>query len=205
MADQWFAILDGVEIGPLPASQIRQLAESGKIGPTTPVKRQGMERFIPASRVNGLISVVVEQGQPVSTTSGAGQPTVITAASRGNVADTLRPGNFFQWYEHSAGRFMVESLFGRISLIFMALILIPMSLSLFSSSIMTDNELRQEAFEKFKRGDATTAMVDQFLNPQNCSDYRKWSLVWGVFFIIPGAGFAVIPILSTIALHLRQK
>jgi len=205
MVDQWFAILDGVEIGPLPASQIKQLAESGKIGPATPIKRVGMERFIPASKVSGLITAAVEQCQSISPIPGTVPPADTTEGIMDNVVEADRSGQFFDWYRNSSGSLMVESFSVRFALLFMGFILVPMSFFLFSQATMTNKELWQDAFEQFRNGEATTAMVDQFMSPKNCDDYRRASLLWGLFLVIPGIGFTGSAILSTIALYVGRK
>lgn len=204
MADQWFAILDGVEIGPLSASQIKQLAESGKIGATTPVKRKGMERFIPASNVRGLIPVG-EKDQLGSSIPETPQTAVPAQEAFSNVVQALHSGHFLHWYRYSSGPLMVESLTGRFMLLCLGMLFLPISFYMFSQSTMTDKELQQAAFEQFKRGEATARMVDQYLNHHDCEDYRKFSAMWGVIFLMPGILFSVGPILSTIALHTRKE
>jgi hypothetical protein len=55
MAQQrFFKLADGRDIGPLSSAELKRLADSGQIDPTTPVKQATGERWVAASRVTGL-------------------------------------------------------------------------------------------------------------------------------------------------------
>ncbi len=54
MAAEWFYLRDGTKFGPIDASTLKQLAESGVIGPADAVWKQGMAQWARASAVRGL-------------------------------------------------------------------------------------------------------------------------------------------------------
>jgi hypothetical protein len=55
MAQQWFyKLADGRDIGPVSSAELKRLADSGQIDPTTPVKQATGERWVAASRITGL-------------------------------------------------------------------------------------------------------------------------------------------------------
>ena len=53
---QWYAKIDGVETGPYSPAAFKVPVQGEKIGPETPVKREGTSRFVAASLVEGPIS-----------------------------------------------------------------------------------------------------------------------------------------------------
>jgi hypothetical protein len=56
VAQQWFyKLADGRRIGPLSSAELKRLADSGQINPSTLVKQATGERWVAASRVTGLI------------------------------------------------------------------------------------------------------------------------------------------------------
>ena len=56
MADEWHYAKDGNQLGPVSASELKQLAASGTLGPADLVWNEGMSAWKPASSVEGLIS-----------------------------------------------------------------------------------------------------------------------------------------------------
>jgi hypothetical protein len=54
MADEWHYATDGNQHGPVSASELKQLAVSGTLGPSDLVWKEGMGEWKPASRVKGL-------------------------------------------------------------------------------------------------------------------------------------------------------
>jgi len=80
---QWYVTLEGVEQGPLTPGQVKELVAAGAIGVTTPIRREGMDKAVPAAAVKGLLpeSVVAQARQagpssqaPASAASGAPAP-----------------------------------------------------------------------------------------------------------------------------------
>lgn len=61
MADQWFVGQEGKRFGPFTAEQLRKLASSGQIQTTDQVWKEGMAKWVAASKVKGLFP---EHGKP---------------------------------------------------------------------------------------------------------------------------------------------
>lgn len=93
---EWFVTLDGVEQGPLAPPQVKELVSSGLIGPTTPIRRGGMERSVPAAQVKGLLPPEVVAGSGVGSPASVSErvPTPLTDSGaqrmRGSVPSTRR-------------------------------------------------------------------------------------------------------------------
>jgi hypothetical protein len=51
MTDQWHYQLNGFEIGPVPASEVRRLLLKGRLAPDTPVRSEGSEVWATADRL----------------------------------------------------------------------------------------------------------------------------------------------------------
>lgn len=54
MAEQWYYSQEGQQRGPLTPSQIKELVAAGKLKPTDLIWKEGLESWIPASRLKGL-------------------------------------------------------------------------------------------------------------------------------------------------------
>jgi hypothetical protein len=54
LATEWFYQKDGAEIGPVSAADLRQLASTGELQPTDPVRKADMDRWAKASALKGL-------------------------------------------------------------------------------------------------------------------------------------------------------
>jgi hypothetical protein len=52
---QWYVHFSEGEEGPMTSQNLRDLAEAGKINPDTPIRKEGMAKAIPASKVRGLL------------------------------------------------------------------------------------------------------------------------------------------------------
>jgi tetratricopeptide (TPR) repeat protein len=52
---QWYVRLNDVEEGPLTAQTLRALAQAGQIRADTPIRKEGMVKSVPASKVKGLL------------------------------------------------------------------------------------------------------------------------------------------------------
>jgi len=52
---QWYVQLRGVEEGPMTSRTLRDLAEAGKINPDTAIRKEGMTKTVPASKIKGLL------------------------------------------------------------------------------------------------------------------------------------------------------
>lgn len=59
---QWSVMLDGECLNGIASAQLKQLAESGKITPETPVMREGMSDWVPASRIKHLFAKSQKNG-----------------------------------------------------------------------------------------------------------------------------------------------
>ena len=54
-AVMWFVVLKGKEVGPLTPAQVRTLVEKGALTGATPIRKTGMEHFVRAAQVKGLL------------------------------------------------------------------------------------------------------------------------------------------------------
>lgn len=52
---QWYVQFSEGEEGPMTSQNLRDLAEAGKIHPDTPIRKEGMAKAVPASKVRGLL------------------------------------------------------------------------------------------------------------------------------------------------------
>src|SRR5262249_56464077 len=55
MADAWYYAQNGQQYGPIPGSQLQQLAAAGRLQPGDLVWQEGMPHWTPASSVTNLI------------------------------------------------------------------------------------------------------------------------------------------------------
>jgi len=63
-ATEWYYTRGSKQFGPVPASELKQLADHGELGPEELVWREGMDQWIPARRVKGLFG---QEGPPLAT------------------------------------------------------------------------------------------------------------------------------------------
>ncbi len=56
MAEKWYYSREGQQRGPLTPTQIKELVAAGKLTPTDLIWKEGLESWIPASRLKGLFS-----------------------------------------------------------------------------------------------------------------------------------------------------
>ncbi len=61
---EWYYRIAGTRRGPVRSSQLRQLARAGEITPDTPVWREGLDSWIPASRLKGLFAPGTGASEP---------------------------------------------------------------------------------------------------------------------------------------------
>lgn len=54
MAQDWYVIAGGQQVGPISAQQMRDMAASGQLQPTDTVWKEGMPNWVPAKSVKGL-------------------------------------------------------------------------------------------------------------------------------------------------------
>jgi hypothetical protein len=54
MAADWYCLIGGTVVGPVEASELRQMAESGRLKPTDSVRKTEAGRWVPASSIKGL-------------------------------------------------------------------------------------------------------------------------------------------------------
>ena len=73
-SSEYFVHMDGKQMGPYPMATLKQGAESGQFTPETPVWRQGMAGWIPASQVAELKSLFASSGPPPFGSGGSGGP-----------------------------------------------------------------------------------------------------------------------------------
>jgi hypothetical protein len=62
---------EGRECGPIPAIRLKQLADSGRLGPTDQVRKERMAAWVPASAVKGLFPATPP---PAAAHSGPANP-----------------------------------------------------------------------------------------------------------------------------------
>ncbi|MDA3961999.1 MAG: RDD family protein [Planctomycetota bacterium] len=80
-AGDWYVTLQGVEQGPLTPAQVKELVQSGLIGPATPVRREGMDKPVLAMQVQGLLPPgAVEQAKAAAAAASVAPPSVAPAS-----------------------------------------------------------------------------------------------------------------------------
>jgi len=82
-AAEWFCEIDGAQHGPVTAVQLKQLASAGKLKPTHPVWKEGMQSKVPARSVKGLFDGPASGSAP--------------AAPRKPAAETKREDNLVEF------------------------------------------------------------------------------------------------------------
>ena len=55
MATQWYVQQDGQDSGPMTSRELKELAVSGRLRPTDRVRKEGMEKWVSAGNVKGLL------------------------------------------------------------------------------------------------------------------------------------------------------
>lgn len=71
---KWFYLVGGQEIGPVESRQLKLLADSGRLGPNDPVRREDMTEWYHAGHVNGLFTVAQPSSPTASSTSPSAPP-----------------------------------------------------------------------------------------------------------------------------------
>ncbi|MCA9072810.1 MAG: DUF4339 domain-containing protein [Planctomycetaceae bacterium] len=56
MAGEWYYLIDGEQLGPIPAADLKELADSGVLQPSDLVWKDGMPDWKPAGQIPGLLS-----------------------------------------------------------------------------------------------------------------------------------------------------
>ena len=56
MAKIWLAIIDGTQHGPLSNSELKSLADSGKLKQNDNIWKEGLAEWIPAGKIKGLFT-----------------------------------------------------------------------------------------------------------------------------------------------------
>jgi hypothetical protein len=78
MADQWHALIDGLQRGPLSGEQLRSLAGKGQLKPSDHIWKEGMPAWVEASSVRGLFP---QQLMPQSAGPGAAPANPLSATT----------------------------------------------------------------------------------------------------------------------------
>lgn len=71
---QWFYFKDGNKQGPISGAQLREMVQGGKIQPTDQLWREGLQKWVSASKVKGLFANKVPQN-PIPTAPPAAEIT----------------------------------------------------------------------------------------------------------------------------------
>jgi uncharacterized RDD family membrane protein YckC len=76
MADQWYVGRNGQKAGPYSTEQLKQMAAAGKLVPSDLLWKQGLEAWVPLSKVKGLMPAAGGSTLPPLdlATPGSGQP-----------------------------------------------------------------------------------------------------------------------------------
>ena len=76
MADQWFYSQEGQQYGPMSTLQIKNLATAGELQPNDLLWKEGLESWIPASRLKGLFDVQTPEDESPDLQTGRSGNTV---------------------------------------------------------------------------------------------------------------------------------
>lgn len=92
-ASIWYATLDGIEQGPLPVVLLKELVVAGRIEADTPIRREGMDAPVPASRVKGLLPITsaATDAPPDGVPSAATASTAVMASTAAEARPRPRP------------------------------------------------------------------------------------------------------------------
>jgi GYF domain 2 len=71
MSTEWYYAKDNQQLGPIPASQLKQLATSGQLSPDDLVWKEGMAEWSPAGRVKGLFDAPAAAAAPMAAATPA--------------------------------------------------------------------------------------------------------------------------------------
>ncbi len=102
MARNWYVVRDGKEQGPITGQQLKDMATSGQLRPSDPIRREDMAATIQANALKGLFPDPVPQAVPVvpavavqavpllnSAVPVEAVPVTATPASRGRLPATI--------------------------------------------------------------------------------------------------------------------
>ena len=64
MATEWYIFSDNTEYGPFSSEVLKQFAQEGRVVPVTPVKKGASGEWVPADRVKGLFTSIVDNSAP---------------------------------------------------------------------------------------------------------------------------------------------
>src|SRR5581483_1464539 len=87
MADQWYFAWDNHKFGPFSATQLRELAEQGRIQPTDTVWNGESGSGVPAAKVRNLFASLPAPDLTAADSAGLPQPTVIESPAPPRPAD----------------------------------------------------------------------------------------------------------------------
>ena len=89
MAEQWYYAKNNETHGPVSSSELRQLAQDGKLTPTDHIWKQGMIDWVPADRVKGLFveKETASTPSPPSPTSSPSPQPVVSQSSTDKTLD----------------------------------------------------------------------------------------------------------------------
>jgi uncharacterized RDD family membrane protein YckC len=83
--EKWYYVEDGVRRGPVTDIELRSALKSGKLAPDTPVHTQGMNSWVPASRVPQLLNTRSGSAMPQADESDMAKARGLLAGLSGNV------------------------------------------------------------------------------------------------------------------------
>lgn len=92
MATQWYFERDGQRQGPLTSQQLRAMVEQGLIGPSTLLWREGLDDWVPASKIGGLFADT--KAQSVAAPKSAEPTRVARVTERLPLADRILRAGF---------------------------------------------------------------------------------------------------------------
>ena len=81
MAAEWYYSNGSDRLGPVTASELRELAAQGQIQPTSLIWKQGMGDWIAASKVKDITFAIVSNAAPPPLPTSSGAPSAIPTAS----------------------------------------------------------------------------------------------------------------------------
>jgi len=71
MGQEWYIAQNGQRVGPISEAELRQQAAAGKIQPSDMIWKQGMDKWVPASKVKGLFPPAQTKTTPTSDQSSS--------------------------------------------------------------------------------------------------------------------------------------
>jgi hypothetical protein len=110
MASDYYFTRDGKQYGPVSASQLRTLAETGRLQPTDKVRKEGMANWVAASSVKGLFTtpgpVSVPPLYPES--ASAEEPVVVAEVVEAEIVETPDEGKLGKAGKRVAGDWLTH-------------------------------------------------------------------------------------------------